>query len=124
MKVTYREDAVSRGVIRLSTARVLTLAAVTCLLGCSQQVAPKSTSSISATFDQSGQHPATATTKGVATVSCSDGSGTGGTPVDCFILAPGYMGEVGLHKSVTTTGAGIVQLTCSAQGRCSAAVVQ
>jgi hypothetical protein len=62
--------------------------------------------------------------KGIATVSCADGSGSQGSPVDCLILAPGYMGEVPLHQSVTTTGAGMIQLSCSAQGRCSALVVQ
>ena len=102
---------------------VLALAASTCLLGCSAKITTSS-SSISATYDQAGEHPATATAKGIATVSCADASGSQGNPVDCLILAPGYMGEVGLHKSVTTTGAGTIQLSCSSQGRCTALVVQ
>ena len=107
----------------VSSRCVLAAATITCLLGCSQPVVTAS-SSISATYDQSGQHPATATAKGVATVSCSDASGNQGSPVDCLILAPGYMGEVALHQSVKTTGAGTIQLSCSAQGRCTALVVQ
>jgi len=102
---------------------VLAAAASTCLLGCSHPVA-KTTSTISASFDQTGQHPAVARVTGSATVSCSDGSGSQGNPVDCLILAPGYLGEVALHKSVVITGDGNLQLTCSGQGRCTAVVVQ
>jgi hypothetical protein len=111
------------GALHLSYRCVLALAAITCLLGCAQKITTSS-SSISATYDQAGEHPGTATAKGIATVSCADASGSQGSPVDCLILAPGYMGEVGLHKSVTTTGAGTIQLSCSNQGRCTALVVQ
>ena len=102
---------------------MLVVAAVMCLVGCTQKVTTSS-SSISATYDQTGEHPGTAQVTGVATVSCADATGSQGTPVDCLILAPGYMGEVALHKSVQTTGGGTVQLSCSAQGRCTAQVVQ
>jgi hypothetical protein len=111
------------GAIHRAALCVLAAATVACLVGCAQKVVTTS-SSISATYDQSGEHPATAMVKGVATVSCSDGAGNQGAPVDCLILAPGYMGEVALHKSVQTSGAGEVQLSCSGQGRCSAVVVQ
>lgn len=123
MKAGETEAVATGGAIYLSCRCVLAATAITCLLGCSQKV-PTASSSISATFDQSGEHPATAVAKGVATVSCSDASGSQGHPVDCLILAPGYMGEVALHKSVTTTGAGTIQLSCSGQGHCTALVVQ
>jgi hypothetical protein len=117
------EVAATGGAICLSNRYILATAVITCLLGCSQKVVTSS-SSMTATYDQSGQHPATAMVKGVATVSCSGGSGDQGNPVDCVVLAPGFMGEVQLHKSISTTGAGTVQLSCSGQGRCTAEVVQ
>jgi hypothetical protein len=121
MKTGESGAATVGGTIHLS---VLGAVIITCLLGCAQKVAATTSSSISASFDQSGQHPATAQVTGVATVSCSEGAGGQSSPVDCLILAPGFMGEVALHKSVTTSGAGTVQLSCSAQGRCTAVVVQ
>jgi len=123
MKAGETGVVATSGALHLSYRHVLALAAITCLLGCAQKITTSS-SSISATYDQAGEHPGTATAKGIATVSCADGSGSQGGPVDCLILAPGYMGEVGLHQSVTTTGAGTIQLSCSNQGRCSALVVQ
>ena len=123
MKVGETGVVATGGAIYLFCRCILAAATITSLLGCSQTIATAS-SSISASFDQSGEHPATASAKGIATVSCSDASGSQGNPVDCLILAPGYMGEVALHKSVTTTGAGTIQLSCSAQGRCTALVVQ
>ena len=116
-------EVTTSGALHLCSRCVVAVAATTCLLGCAQKVTTSS-SSISATYDQAGEHPGTATAKGIATVSCADASGSQGTPIDCLILAPGYMGEVGLHQSVTTTGAGTIQLSCSSQGRCSALVVQ
>jgi hypothetical protein len=123
MKAGHAGEAATSGARRLSGRGVLMAAAITCLLGCSAKVAPKS-SSITATFDQGGHHPATAVVTGIATVSCSDGAGSQGTPIDCLIVAPGYVGELPLTKSVKTTGAGTVMLTCSGQGKCSAVVVQ
>lgn len=117
------ETTASGGRISFSHRWVVAATAVTCLLSCAQK-APTSTSSISATFDQAGEHPATAMAKGVATVSCDEAAGSQGHPMACLILAPGFMGEVGLHQSVTTTGAGTIQLSCSAQGHCKALVVQ
>jgi hypothetical protein len=124
MKSDEPEVAVTTGGTAYLSSRCIVVAvAFACLVGCSQKAAT-TTSSISAIFDQTGQHPATAKVTGAATVSCSDGSGSQGNPVDCMILAPGYMGEVALHKSVSITDAGMVQLTCSAQGRCTAVVTQ
>lgn len=123
MKAGELKVAAKGGASYLSGCLVLAAVAGTCLLGCSQKVTTTS-STISATLDQNGQHPAVARVTGNATVSCSDGVGSQGNPVDCLILGPGYLGEVALHKSVTISGAGNIQLTCSGQGRCSAVVVQ
>jgi hypothetical protein len=123
MKAGETEVVTTGGALYPYYRYVLAAAAIACLLGCAQKAA-QSSSSISASYDQTGEHPATAMAKGIATVSCSDASGNQGNPVDCLILAPGYMGEVALHKSVTTSGAGTIQLSCSSQGRCTALVVQ
>ena len=122
MKAGDAGEAATSGARHLSNRTVLAAAAIACLLGCSAKAPPPS-SSITATFDQAGHHPATAVVTGVASVSCSDGAGTG-SPIDCLIVAPGYVGEVPLHKTVKTTGAGTVMLTCSGQGRCTALVAQ
>lgn len=123
MRASGTYAAVTGGALHPCYRRILALAVVTFLAGCSQKVATKS-ATISATFDQAGQHPATMAVTGAATVSCSDSSGSQGAPVNCLILAPGYLGEVALHQSVAITSAGMVQLTCSSQGRCSAVVTQ
>jgi hypothetical protein len=123
MKAGDPEVAATSGAIYLSNRCVLAVAAITCLLGCAQKVAV-STASLTATYDQSGYHPATVAVTGVATVSCSSGSGNQGNSVDCLIVAPGSVGEVPLGKSAKTTGAGTVMLNCSGQGRCTAVVVQ
>src|SRR5579864_4077671 len=121
MKAGNAGEAATSGARHLFSCSVLAVAAVACLLGCSSKAAPKS-SSITASFDQGGHHPATSVVTGIASVSCSDGSGSQGTPVDCLIVAPGFVGEVPLHKTVQTTGAGTVMLTCSGQGKCTAVV--
>jgi hypothetical protein len=123
MKAGDAGEAATSGARHLSIRSVLTAAAITCLLGCSAKAPPPS-SSITATFDQGGHHPATAVVTGIASVSCSDGAGSQGTAIDCLIVAPGYVGEVPLRKSVKTTGAGTVMLTCSGQGKCTAVVAQ
>jgi hypothetical protein len=123
MKASTPEAAATGSTSHPSNRCVLAAGVITCLMGCSQKVTTSAVT-ISATADQSGQHPATAVVKGVATVSCSDGAGSQGTPVDCLILGPGYLGEVALHQSVSITGPGTVRLTCSGQGRCSAVVTQ
>lgn len=123
MKASRPAAAGTGSAIHPSDRRVLAAALMTCLMSCSQH-APRSTATISASLDQNGQHPGTAAVTGPATVSCSDGAGTQGTPVDCLILGPGYLGEVALHQSVSITGPGTVRLTCSGQGRCSAVVAQ
>ena len=77
MKVGETEVVAASGACHLSYRSVLALAAITCLLGCSQKITTSS-SSISATYDQAGEHPGTATAKGIATVSCADASGSAG----------------------------------------------
>lgn len=79
---------------------------------------------IKATLDNSGQHPGTAAVQGPATVTCLSASGSGGT---CFIVGPGYSGQVAPNKQIGTSGAGTVTLNCNGTGNyltCSAKVAQ
>jgi hypothetical protein len=81
---------------------------------------------ITAAFDQKGHHPGTAPAKGPATVRCLSAVSDLGKPAGCYIVAPGYAGEVPVGHSIGTSGAGTVTLTCTGQGnvvRCVAQVI-
>ena len=123
MKAVDSNVAATSSAIYLCIRSLLAAAAILLVIGCSQR-APPVTSTVTATFDQSGHHPGSVQVTGPATVTCTDGVGGQGNPVDCLVVSPGYVGEIKLHQSGKTTGAGTVLLTCSGQGRCSASVVQ
>jgi len=86
MKAGDAGEAATSGARALFNCSILAAAAVACLLGCSGKAPPKS-SSITATFDEGGHHPATAVVTGIASVSCSDGAGNQGAAIDCLIVA-------------------------------------
>jgi len=94
----------------------------------SEPKSTKATRSISATFDKTGQHPGTAPVKGPATVTCTNATSNvprPQPPPSCFIVAPGYSGQLDKGKSAGTSGAGTVVLNCNGQGdflTCSASV--
>jgi hypothetical protein len=83
---------------------------------------------ISASSDQTGQHPGLAAIVGPATVSCLNASSdiqNPQPPPSCNILAPGYTGSVTVGQSVGASAAGTVTLTCNGQRNklsCSARV--
>jgi hypothetical protein len=85
---------------------------------------------ISASFDQTGQHPGLSPIAGPATVSCLTATSdiqNPQPPPSCNILTPGYNGDVKVGQSVGASGAGTVTLTCSGNGQgnklaCSARV--
>ena len=83
---------------------------------------------INASFDKTGQHPGTAPISGPATITClsaTSRSPTGQPKPSCFVVAPGYTGNLAPQQKAGASGAGTVTLNCNGQGdvlKCSAAV--
>ena len=83
---------------------------------------------ISASSDQTGQHPGTAAVPGPASVTCTSAASDIPNPQprpSCNIVAPGSPGDVPVGTTIGTSGAGTVSLTCNGQGNrlnCSARI--
>jgi hypothetical protein len=84
--------------------------------------------SLQATLDKSGPHPATTAITGPVTLTClnavSEVPNSKPAP-SCHVVAPGFSGNLDIGKAVNLTSAGNVTLTCNGQGpmlRCSARV--
>jgi hypothetical protein len=84
--------------------------------------------SLQATSDKSGPHPATAEITGPATLTClnavSELPNSNPTP-SCHVVAPGFNANLDKGQTAKLTGAGNVTLTCNGQGpmlRCAARV--
>jgi hypothetical protein len=74
---------------------------------------------ISASSDQTGQHPGTAAIAGPARVTCASASSDIPNPqprASCNITAPGFSGDVKVGSTIGASGAGTVTLTCNGQG--------
>jgi hypothetical protein len=84
--------------------------------------------SLQATLDKSGPHPATAAITGPATLTClnavSEAPNSKPAP-SCHVVGPGFNTDLEIGHTAKLTGAGNVTLTCNGQGpmlRCSARV--
>jgi hypothetical protein len=84
--------------------------------------------SLQASLDKSGPHPATAAITAPVTLTClnavSEVPNSKPAP-SCHIVAPGFAGNLDIGKTANLTGVGNVTLTCNGQGpmlRCSARV--
>ncbi len=74
---------------------------------------------ISARVDKTGQHPGTAPVTGPTTITCTNATSDlprPQPPPSCFIVAPGYSGQLNKNQSAGTSGAGTVTLNCNGQG--------
>jgi hypothetical protein len=83
--------------------------------------------SLQATSDQSGPHPATAEIAGPATIMCINATSETQNPPplpNCRITAPGFSGILNKGQTIDATGAGTVTLKCNGQGymRCNARI--
>jgi hypothetical protein len=81
--------------------------------------------SLQATTDKGGAHPATAEIKGPAPIMCIGGvSETPHVVVSCSITAPGFKGILKKGEKANATGAGTVTLACNGAGymRCNARI--
>jgi hypothetical protein len=84
--------------------------------------------SLQATTDSAGAHPATAAIAGPAKITClnavSEAPNSRPTP-SCHVVAPGFTGNLAKGEAKDLTAAGSVTLTCNGQGpmlRCAARV--
>jgi hypothetical protein len=84
--------------------------------------------SLQATTDSSGPHPATAAIAAPARITClnavSEAPNSRPTP-SCHVVAPGFTGNLAKGEAKDLTAAGNVTLTCNGQGpmlRCTARV--
>lgn len=88
---------------------------------------PKVTS-LQATSDKAGQHPAKAEIAGPAPITCLNAvseTPNGQPSPSCHITAPGFQGKLKKGEKANATGAGTVTLTCNGPGlmlRCSARI--
>jgi hypothetical protein len=95
-------------------------------LGLAAAATAVGSSTITASFDTKGHHPATAAIKRAATILCASANSNQGSPAACYIVAPGVSRQVLKGQSVGASGAGTVTLTCDGQGtlvRCSANIL-
>lgn len=79
----------------------------------------KAAQTVSASSDQTGQHPGTAAIAGPARVTCASASSDIPNPQprpSCNITAPGFGGDVKVGSTIGAGGAGTVTLTCNGQG--------
>jgi hypothetical protein len=114
---------------RIALAALLAVAAFTLAHTANAQRARLGkVTSLQATLDKSGPHPATAAITGPVTLTClnavSEVSNSKPAP-SCHVVAPGFTGNLDIGKTVNLTGAGNVTLTCNGQGpmlRCAARV--
>lgn len=92
-----------------------------------QRQRPGKVTSLQATTDKSGSHPASTEITEAKTITClnavSETPNANPAPA-CRIVAPGFTGILSIGKSASATAAGTVTLTCSGQGflRCAARV--
>jgi|HubBroStandDraft_6_1064221.scaffolds.fasta_scaffold365293_2 hypothetical protein len=112
-------------------SRILFLLAVGILTstfpGDAQRAPRGKVTSLQATSDQSGPHPATAEIAGPATIMCINATSETPNPPplpNCRITAPGFSGVLNKGQTVDATGAGTVTLRCNGQGymRCNARI--
>lgn len=88
---------------------------------------PKVTS-LQATSDKAGQHPATAELTAPAPITCLNAvseTPNGQPAPSCHITAPGFQGKLKIGEKANATGPGKVTLTCNGPGmmlRCSARI--
>ncbi len=107
---------------------VLMVAVFTLTYHVNAQRAPRGkVTSLQATSDKEGQHPASAEIAGPATVMCIAAfSETPNVqpPPNCHITAPGFNGILYKGQTANATGAGTVTLKCNGQGnlRCNARI--
>lgn len=90
-----------------------------------QRQRPGKVTSLQATTDKEGSHPASTEITEAKNITCLNAvSETPNTKPACRIVAPGFSGILAIGKSVSATGPGTVTLTCSGQGflRCAARV--
>lgn len=81
--------------------------------------AAKAATVISARTDGTGQHPGTAAVSGATTITCTSATSdipNPQPPPSCFIVAPGFSGNLNRGQSAGTSGAGTVTLNCNGQG--------
>lgn len=95
--------------------------------GTAQRAPRGKVTSLQATSDQSGPHPASAEIAGPATIMCINAASESPNPPplpNCHITAPGFNGTLNKGQSVDATGAGTVTLKCNGQGymRCNARI--
>jgi hypothetical protein len=116
--------------IRTSISIISLLAVAVLALGYSgnaQRVRPGKVTSLQATTDKTGSHPATAKIAGPALITCMNAVSE--TPnaqpaPSCHIVAPGFDANVIKGNTAKATGAGDVTLTCAGRGylRCDARI--
>ena len=90
-----------------------------------QRARPGKVTSLQATTDKEGSHPASTEITEAKNITCMNAvSETPSAKPACRIVAPGFAGILAIGKSVNATGPGTVTLTCSGQGflRCAARV--
>lgn len=86
------------------------------------------TQTISARSDRTGQHPGTAAVGSPATITCVSAGSDIPNPQprpSCFIIAPGFSGDVQVNSRIGSSGPGTVTLNCNGQGNiltCSASI--
>jgi hypothetical protein len=92
-----------------------------------QRQRPGKVTSLQATTDKGGSHPASTEITEAKTITClnavSETPNAKPAPA-CRIVAPGFTGILSIGKSASATGPGTITLTCSGQGflRCNARV--
>jgi uncharacterized membrane-anchored protein len=118
---------------RIALATLLAVLLVTSVLAIAhttnaQRARLGKVTSLQATVDKSGPHPATAAITGPATLTClnavSEVPNSKPAP-SCHIVGPGFNTDLDIGQTAKLTGAGNVTLTCNGQGpmlRCSARV--
>jgi hypothetical protein len=85
---------------------------------------------ISASVDNTGQHPGTAAVSKAATIMCLSAQSDLPNPQpapSCYFTVPGFIGSLNRGQSAGTSGAGTVTLICNGQGNrltCSGRVSQ
>jgi hypothetical protein len=84
-----------------------------------QRSRPAKVTSLQATADKTGQHPATAEIAGLAPIICLNAMSetpNSHPPPSCHITAPGFNGNLNKGERANATGAGTVTLNCNGQG--------
>jgi hypothetical protein len=111
-----------------SLPSLLAVAVLTLSLQANAQRAPRGkVTSLQATSDKAGQHPAQAEITGPASIMCVNAvSETPNVepPPSCYITAPGFKGVLKKGQTADATDRGTVTLQCNGQGymRCNARI--